>query len=180
MIDLEKLDYLVFLTCFSTFFSFILCVPCEPEVRCVCVSAVCFSLCSEIPLYHFVDKNLTWTEAQQFCRQHYHDLACVSSSEDNLRLPRPPGYSAPVWIGLYDDPKDLSQWKWTATNSSGSFQKWDSGEPRYIHRSQQCGYMWYSKWRTTLEAQTKKGCSFRAIKQQAASCNYDVLDFFFF
>uniref|UniRef100_A0A8C6S878 C-type lectin domain-containing protein n=1 Tax=Neogobius melanostomus TaxID=47308 RepID=A0A8C6S878_9GOBI len=103
--------------------------------RCVCVSAVCFSLCSEIPLwgYHFVDKNLTWSEAQQFCRQHYHDLACVSSSEDNLRLPRPPGYSAPVWIGLYDDPTDLSQWKWTATDSSGSFQNWESGEPRYIH-----------------------------------------------
>uniref|UniRef100_A0A8C6SGX4 C-type lectin domain-containing protein n=1 Tax=Neogobius melanostomus TaxID=47308 RepID=A0A8C6SGX4_9GOBI len=109
----------------------------------VCVSAVCFSLCSEIPLwgYHFVDKNLTWSEAQQFCRQHYHDLACVSSSEDNLRLPRPPGYSAPVWIGLYDDPTDLSQWKWTATNSSGSFQRWNSSEPRYIHEPQQCAYM---------------------------------------
>uniref|UniRef100_A0A8C6TDB7 C-type lectin domain-containing protein n=1 Tax=Neogobius melanostomus TaxID=47308 RepID=A0A8C6TDB7_9GOBI len=134
---------MIYFTWLSTFF-----LLAAIRLVCVCVSAVCFSLCSEIPLYHFVDKNLTWSEAQQFCRQHYHDLACVSSSEDNLRLPRPPGYSAPVWIGLYDDPKDLSQWKWTATNSSGSFQNWYSlfGEPRYIHEPQQCsmGVNWIS------------------------------------
>lgn len=99
--------------------------------------------------YYFVNQNLTWSEAQQFCRQHYHDLACVSSSEHNLRLPRPPGYSAPVWIGLYDDPTNLREWKWSTPNSSVHFWNWRSGEPQYVHEEQQCAILTSSGWQTS-------------------------------
>uniref|UniRef100_A0A3B4APP4 C-type lectin domain-containing protein n=1 Tax=Periophthalmus magnuspinnatus TaxID=409849 RepID=A0A3B4APP4_9GOBI len=50
--------------------------------------------------FNFVNMNLSWTEAQQFCRETYTDLATVHNTEDLDQLVRPDWYSGDAWIGL--------------------------------------------------------------------------------
>lgn len=93
------------------------------------MSIICCVYGSE---FHFVEQNLTWTEAQQFCRLHYTDLATVSSLEEASGLQRPETYSGLAWIGLFTDPTapNVTTWKWSGLNNYyGSFQNWRDGSP---------------------------------------------------
>ncbi len=51
----------------------------------------------------------TWIDAQEYCRDHYTDLAIIRSQEDNDQITQLI-YSLGVfvWIGLYRD-----SWKWS-------------------------------------------------------------------
>ncbi|KAG7239742.1 hypothetical protein INR49_028562 [Caranx melampygus] len=89
--------------------------------------------------YHFVNQSLNWTEAQNYCREKYTDLATFESVEDLNRLNRPSGDTHWSWIGLNDDPKswwrvmsnDSNSWRWSATGktSETGYQSWYPGEP---------------------------------------------------
>ncbi|XP_016342392.1 C-type lection lectoxin-Enh3-like [Sinocyclocheilus anshuiensis] len=82
----------------------------------------------------------TWTEAQEYCRHHYTDLATIRSQEDNDQITKLLNvWMAPVWIGLYRD-----TWKWSdQTNITSSIQlatqrftKWNencAGADNYYH-----------------------------------------------
>ncbi|XP_048826086.1 macrophage mannose receptor 1-like [Brienomyrus brachyistius] len=66
--------------------------------------------------YHFVNINLTWTDAQAYCRQNYTDLATINNMEEMKRLTESVGsnYTGEAWIGL----KNGTSWRW----------QWSSGE----------------------------------------------------
>uniref|UniRef100_A0A3B4AGX4 C-type lectin domain-containing protein n=1 Tax=Periophthalmus magnuspinnatus TaxID=409849 RepID=A0A3B4AGX4_9GOBI len=75
--------------------------------------------CSLIYMYHFIDVAMTWTEAQQYCRQHYTDLATIHNTEDLDKLTRPSTYTGDAWIGLFDD---VASWKGVMGNDSNSWR----------------------------------------------------------
>ncbi|XP_049423958.1 C-type lectin lectoxin-Lio3-like [Epinephelus fuscoguttatus] len=64
--------------------------------------------------YHFVKEKKTWTEAQQYCREHHTDLATVSNMTDMERLHDSAQNQDGAWIGLYSDPErnERGMWHW--------------------------------------------------------------------
>uniref|UniRef100_A0A8C6S7N2 C-type lectin domain-containing protein n=2 Tax=Neogobius melanostomus TaxID=47308 RepID=A0A8C6S7N2_9GOBI len=110
--------------------------------------------------YYFIDLKLRWSDAQQYCREHYTDLATVSNVEDLGRLTTPSAYTGHAWIGLIDDPaswkqvmgNDSNSWRWSATGttSPGGIQKWHSDEPNNNNGNNYCVYikggLWADAW----------------------------------
>ncbi|KAK7886524.1 hypothetical protein WMY93_026145 [Mugilogobius chulae] len=108
--------------------------------------------CSRYPFrhYHFIDTEMTWPEAQQYCRQHYSDLATFESMEEVQQHLPDVTYSW-AWIGLADDTsswkgvmgKEPNSWRWSATgeHSQSGFQSWSSAEPDYYERFETCVLM---------------------------------------
>uniref|UniRef100_A0A667X6E7 C-type lectin domain-containing protein n=1 Tax=Myripristis murdjan TaxID=586833 RepID=A0A667X6E7_9TELE len=93
--------------------------------------------------YHVVEKSMNWTEAQSYCRQHYTDLATVSSEEDVVKLNDAVG-SHYSWIGLYND---INSWRWSLQNKSyygegeAEFRMWASGRPDNPGSNEYCVVM---------------------------------------
>ncbi|XP_051800733.1 asialoglycoprotein receptor 2-like [Acanthochromis polyacanthus] len=91
-------------------------------------------LCSGLHQYQFIDEPKTWSEAQQYCREKFTDLATVDNMEDvdQLIAAAGSGYSGKVWIGLYDN---SSSWAWSMTDdgyygtNNQPFLKWYSDQP---------------------------------------------------
>ena len=91
---------------------------------------------------------MNWTDAQQYCRDKYTDLATIESMDDISRLKADFSYSW-AWIGLSDDPKswktsmgiDSNSWRWSTTGetSKTGFQMWDSTQPDYKLGKETCG-----------------------------------------
>uniref|UniRef100_A0A667WMA1 C-type lectin domain-containing protein n=1 Tax=Myripristis murdjan TaxID=586833 RepID=A0A667WMA1_9TELE len=93
--------------------------------------------------YHLVEERMTWTEAQSYCRQHYTDLATVTSEEDVVKLNDALGSyrSEVVWIGLYDG---INNWKWSLQNKNyygegeAEFRMWGGGQPNNGYLDEYC------------------------------------------
>ncbi|XP_066580503.1 C-type mannose receptor 2 [Amia ocellicauda] len=81
--------------------------------------------------YIRIDQNMTWTEAQRFCREHYTDLVSVRSQSENEEVKKAAN-GQHVWIGLNRDP-----WKWSDQTSS-SFRNWYIGQPDSYGGSENC------------------------------------------
>uniref|UniRef100_A0A3B5PY03 C-type mannose receptor 2-like n=1 Tax=Xiphophorus maculatus TaxID=8083 RepID=A0A3B5PY03_XIPMA len=86
-------------------------------------SSVCLDVKGTKVTFVHVNVNMTWMEAQRYCRGRHTDLASVRNMAENRRLQVlvPTGQRA--WIGL-----SRESWKWSdGTGSAFSF--WMSGEP---------------------------------------------------
>ncbi|XP_055361838.1 secretory phospholipase A2 receptor-like [Betta splendens] len=60
--------------------------------------------------YHFVNTNLTWSQAQNYCRTTYTDLATIETiTEINHVINTLSGSNSQVWIGL----NARHDWRWT-------------------------------------------------------------------
>uniref|UniRef100_A0A3P9JKH5 C-type lectin domain-containing protein n=1 Tax=Oryzias latipes TaxID=8090 RepID=A0A3P9JKH5_ORYLA len=64
-------------------------------------------------VYFYIGQSLSWSSAQNYCREHYLDLAMIENQEENTRA----GIAAPssplTWIGLYREP-----WTWSDQSHS--------------------------------------------------------------
>uniref|UniRef100_A0A667X6F7 C-type lectin domain-containing protein n=1 Tax=Myripristis murdjan TaxID=586833 RepID=A0A667X6F7_9TELE len=100
--------------------------------------------------YLLVEEKMNWTEAQSYCRQHYTDLATVTSEEDVTKLNDAVG-SHRCWIGLYED---INSWRWSLQNKSyygegeAEFRMWVSGQPDNSGSNEHCvvmnpGGLWF-------------------------------------
>ncbi|XP_051988888.1 L-selectin-like [Xyrauchen texanus] len=84
--------------------------------------------------YHFVNQNLTWTEAQRFCRENYTDLATINNKNDIEELMKTVNDESVqhVWIGLYRT--EIKTWKWSLgdpvfyTGSDSHDQNWRNSQ----------------------------------------------------
>ncbi|XP_051555684.1 C-type mannose receptor 2-like isoform X1 [Myxocyprinus asiaticus] len=85
--------------------------------------------------YHFVNKKLTWTEAQRNCREDYTDLATINNKNDIEELLKSVNDDQiqHVWIGLQ---KTVSyKWKWSLgdpafyTGNNSQYRNWVQGKP---------------------------------------------------
>uniref|UniRef100_A0AAY4C1H0 C-type lectin domain-containing protein n=2 Tax=Denticeps clupeoides TaxID=299321 RepID=A0AAY4C1H0_9TELE len=84
--------------------------------------------------YHFVNENMTWTEAQSYCRGNYTDLATVEDTEDMMMMVDitvQQDYKGPVWIGLYYG----DTWRWSIQDNKSyshadtGFRNWSQTPP---------------------------------------------------
>uniref|UniRef100_A0A3B1KC16 C-type lectin domain-containing protein n=1 Tax=Astyanax mexicanus TaxID=7994 RepID=A0A3B1KC16_ASTMX len=84
--------------------------------------------------YHFVNQSKNWTEAQNYCRQNYTDLATINNMEEMKKLNETlKGKGGEfVWIGL--NRGNTGRWQWSLADGTfysveNSYKNWSSGEP---------------------------------------------------
>uniref|UniRef100_A0A8C6SUY6 C-type lectin domain-containing protein n=1 Tax=Neogobius melanostomus TaxID=47308 RepID=A0A8C6SUY6_9GOBI len=89
----------------------------------------CNSL-SENHVYHLINKTKSWSDAQQYCRKYYTDLATVNDMTDQERL-KEAAEGKQVWIGLYQMSDKQREWHWSqpGVKYNKSDTKWKTGEP---------------------------------------------------
>ncbi|XP_055021655.1 putative C-type lectin domain family 20 member A [Boleophthalmus pectinirostris] len=94
--------------------------------------------------YQFVNTLMTWSEAQQYCRLYYDDLATFTSMEDIQRVKRPSEYLH-AWIGLFNDTVSWKgimgneSYKWSFTGAtSPAYRSWETGWPDFDTAETSC------------------------------------------
>ncbi|XP_073715847.1 macrophage mannose receptor 1-like [Misgurnus anguillicaudatus] len=111
------------------------------------VIALCsVSECSQ-RRYHHININMTWTEAQRYCRENYTDLATVNNMNDMNELMSQVNESGVnnndlrVWIGL----KNTSDYTWKRSmGHTVNYTNWKDEKP---DKTNDCTYMKNSeKW----------------------------------
>uniref|UniRef100_A0A6Q2XXY3 C-type lectin domain-containing protein n=1 Tax=Esox lucius TaxID=8010 RepID=A0A6Q2XXY3_ESOLU len=114
---------------------------CEVEVY-GSLAGNCSSTTSLPYEYQFVDKNMTWTEAQSYCRNNYTDLATIDNTEDMYRLMKSVngGFTNGAWIGLKEGER-MGTWQWS-DQSNCSFRNWNIGQPDNQGGNQTCVVTW--------------------------------------
>uniref|UniRef100_A0A3P9IAF6 C-type lectin domain-containing protein n=1 Tax=Oryzias latipes TaxID=8090 RepID=A0A3P9IAF6_ORYLA len=64
-------------------------------------------------VYFYIGQSLSWSSAQNYCREHYLDLAMIENQEENTRAGSAAPSSPLTWIGLYREP-----WTWSDQSHS--------------------------------------------------------------
>ncbi|MGH0154452.1 UNVERIFIED_CONTAM: hypothetical protein FKN15_027066 [Acipenser sinensis] len=80
--------------------------------------------------YTLIEELKTWTEAQQYCREHHTDLVSIKSASENEDLVKK-AQGKPFWIGLFNNP-----WKWSRQSYNYTFHNWDNEEPNNVGGSE--------------------------------------------
>lgn len=88
--------------------------------------------------YHYSDNTMKWTDAREWCRQHYTDMVAIQNYDEiehlNHMLPRKPGY---YWIGIR---KISNTWTWVGTKKhlTKEAENWANGEPNNGRNNEDC------------------------------------------
>uniref|UniRef100_A0A3B3HNV6 C-type lectin domain-containing protein n=1 Tax=Oryzias latipes TaxID=8090 RepID=A0A3B3HNV6_ORYLA len=64
-------------------------------------------------VYFYIGQSRSWSSAQNYCREHYLDLAMIENQEENTRAGSAAPSSPLTWIGLYREP-----WTWSDQSHS--------------------------------------------------------------
>ncbi|KAM6343210.1 E-selectin isoform 1-T2 [Alca torda] len=88
--------------------------------------------------YHYSDRNMTYREAELWCKKRYTNMVAIQNKEEinylNNFLPFNPGY---YWIGIR---KVNDVWTWVGTNKelTEEAKNWASGEPNGQGNNEDC------------------------------------------
>uniref|UniRef100_A0A672U860 E-selectin n=1 Tax=Strigops habroptila TaxID=2489341 RepID=A0A672U860_STRHB len=88
--------------------------------------------------YHYSDTNMTYREAELWCKKRYTNMVAIQNKEEinylNKFLPFNPGY---YWIGIR---KINEVWTWIGTNKelTEEAKNWASGEPNGKGNNEDC------------------------------------------
>ncbi|XP_071371179.1 macrophage mannose receptor 1-like [Centroberyx affinis] len=94
---------------------------------------ICFDAEEPTERFLLINKSMTWTEAQSYCRQHHTDLASVRNPTENQKIQElMPAGLVGAWIGLSRD-----SWKWL-DGSKSSFRNWNTVEPNNERKNGAC------------------------------------------
>ncbi|XP_033943274.1 uncharacterized protein [Pseudochaenichthys georgianus] len=86
--------------------------------------AICFDVTGPNAAFVLIERYMTWTQAQSYCREHHTDLASVRNPAESQQIvDLLPGGGYRYWIGLYRD-----SWKWS-DGSNSSFKYWKVNKP---------------------------------------------------
>uniref|UniRef100_A0A3Q3NHB1 C-type lectin domain-containing protein n=1 Tax=Labrus bergylta TaxID=56723 RepID=A0A3Q3NHB1_9LABR len=86
--------------------------------------------------HNFFPQQMTWFEAQAYCRENHTDLSFVSSEREQKMLQTAAGGSFLFgWIGLHRDAVNRSVWKWSGGGDSTYFN-WAPNQPNYYKGEQ--------------------------------------------
>ncbi|XP_029918838.1 C-type mannose receptor 2-like [Myripristis murdjan] len=104
------------------------------------LSAVCY----DGPLnYTFVEGEMSWQEAQDYCRSEHIDLASVRNRIENKTIFELLQTDS-AWIGLHREP-----WRYWSDQTANTFTYWDQDEPDNLSKNQHCvlANMTTGRWR---------------------------------
>ncbi|XP_029943490.1 macrophage mannose receptor 1-like [Salarias fasciatus] len=95
------------------------------------LSGLCFLPACFLHKYFLIEKAKSWSEAQDYCKERYSNLAIVRNAKDMEQLVdvSQPYLKIRVWIGLRHE---LSNWTWSQGEGNyvgAEFMKWAPGEP---------------------------------------------------
>ncbi|MGH0159401.1 UNVERIFIED_CONTAM: hypothetical protein FKN15_037245 [Acipenser sinensis] len=85
--------------------------------------------------YTLIEELKTWTEAQQYCREHHTDLVSIKNASENEEIVKK-AQGKPFWIGLFNEP-----WKWSHQGDNYTFHTWSNGEPNSGRGEHNCVLM---------------------------------------
>ncbi|XP_058865024.1 C-type mannose receptor 2-like isoform X1 [Acipenser ruthenus] len=85
--------------------------------------------------YTLIEVLKTWTEAQQYCREHHTDLVSIKDASENADLVKK-AQGTPFWIGLFNEP-----WKWSHQGDNYTFHYWNTGQPDNWGGNENCVVM---------------------------------------
>ncbi|XP_073669120.1 secretory phospholipase A2 receptor-like isoform X2 [Paramisgurnus dabryanus] len=87
---------------------------------------ICYNDSSKGFILEGINKEMTWREAQRYCREEHTDLASVKNEGDKNEIKSLMNNltgDQKAWIGLFRD-----SWEWS-DNSTSSFRNWDTDKP---------------------------------------------------
>lgn len=96
--------------------------------------------------YIYIEKWVTWHEAQYYCRLFHTDLAPISSNSDIQSIQRLTTVYNYFWIGLERNATDWDKWMWSGGGEESTFY-WGAWEPQdnpdetYVIMH---NYLWYN------------------------------------
>ncbi|CAL8386353.1 unnamed protein product [Boreogadus saida] len=104
-----------------------------------------------IKSYCYEDQKLSWTDAQQHCRERNVDLATVDNVADLQHLQESrTGFNYDndfMWIGLYDD---RTRWKWSLGDQDykvgQNYGMWQGSEPDFWLNKENCTVFSLGSW----------------------------------
>ncbi|XP_034088378.1 C-type lectin domain family 10 member A-like [Gymnodraco acuticeps] len=103
------------------------------------LTALCSIAQCSFKKYHFIDE-LSWLNAQTYCRKLYTDLATVSDMEDMNQLLQTAKDSMEefgdlAWIGL-----NFKNWTWSFSDEDNEsfYRNWDERQPDNFGGDQMC------------------------------------------
>uniref|UniRef100_A0A3B4ZWE9 C-type lectin domain-containing protein n=1 Tax=Stegastes partitus TaxID=144197 RepID=A0A3B4ZWE9_9TELE len=106
--------------------------------------------------YYFVDKPLTWSEAQTYCRQKYTDLVTIENAavmSQIQELVSSSHHNTGFWIGLYS----TINWKWSDGLAGNPELYWSDGSS--FSWSNFIPFGTLMGWQTVL-------CAFTSVKEE--------------
>ncbi|CAB1344919.1 unnamed protein product [Coregonus sp. 'balchen'] len=78
----------------------------------------------------YVSVDITWAQAQKFCREHYTDLSSISSEWEEEQLRSVASRWLYRWmIGLYREPYNQTGWRWSGGGYATYFGTWALKQP---------------------------------------------------
>uniref|UniRef100_A0A8D2MHQ2 E-selectin n=1 Tax=Zonotrichia albicollis TaxID=44394 RepID=A0A8D2MHQ2_ZONAL len=121
--------------------------------------------------YHYSDTNMTYREAELWCRKKYTNLVAIQNKEEinhlNTFLPFNPGY---YWIGIR---KINGVWTWTGTNKelTEEARNWASGEPNGKGNNEDCVEIYIKRGRDDGKWNDEQCEKKKVALCYTASCN---------
>ncbi|XP_047446179.1 L-selectin-like [Mugil cephalus] len=113
------------------------------------VMGQCYFISCQLYQYHYVEDTKNWTEAQEYCREKYTDLATVSNMKDMKRLlEESTGNQTEAWIGLNNRTDVNRTWHWSlpGVEFKDNGTRWYDGEPNDHGNVENCVGTRNSKW----------------------------------
>ncbi|KAK2919698.1 hypothetical protein Q8A73_001902 [Channa argus] len=96
-------------------------------------------------IYVHVPDTVTWSKAQNYCREYYTDLVTLRNYDDIIQLQSPCHWKAYCWIGLQREQSGSNVWKWSNGETS-NFTNWNVNQPDDYDGDENCAIMGSFFW----------------------------------
>ncbi|XP_036435967.1 secretory phospholipase A2 receptor-like isoform X2 [Colossoma macropomum] len=117
---------------------------------------MCYKRDADLTLrYHLTSENMSWYEAQSYCRKNYTDLVSIRDQNQNEAV-KIEGLTSRTsfWIGLLHD-----GWEWTDGGRS-AYRNWATAQPR---SSSVCVRLRKGKWETSPCSNTRPALCYNTL-----------------
>ncbi|NXU47016.1 LYAM2 protein, partial [Turnix velox] len=121
--------------------------------------------------YHYSDRNMTYREAELWCKKRYTNMVAIQNKEEinylNSFLPFNPSY---YWIGIR---KVNDVWTWVGTNKelTEEAENWASGEPNGKGNNEDCVEIYIKRGKDDGKWNDEKCEKKKVALCYTASCN---------